>query len=188
MPLSPREMEAAIINNLSSKTGKGLDEWVAFVRENGPTGKKERLDWLKTTHRLGHVQASIILGRLETGKSDYADENSLVDGLFQDENASARPLYEFLKRKILALGNDVKMEPDRTYLSFQRKRQFLVIRPVRGVLIVGLALPEDFKNERLAKARHLGTPARINYQVSVREQGDVDSEFIWLVRQAYEGK
>ncbi|MDP2918978.1 MAG: hypothetical protein Q8O43_02000 [Dehalococcoidia bacterium] len=43
MPLSPREMEIAVIRNLPAKTGKKLKEWVEFTRAHGQVDKKFRL-------------------------------------------------------------------------------------------------------------------------------------------------
>ncbi len=187
MPLSPQEMEAAVIENLPAKTGKTLEEWVRLVKNEAPADKKLRLDWLKNTYRLGHIQANIILSIADTGKSTYADAGSLMQNLFAGENTGAAPLYQLMRKLAASIGSDIKVSVNRTYISFKRKQVFMTLKPVKGVLIIGMALPEEIENDRLTRARFLGTPHRINLQVSVREPGEVDGDLKFLIKKAYEG-
>ena len=187
MPLSPREMEAAVIKNLPARTGKTLEEWVDFVKQNAPADKAARLDWLKDEHKLGHVQASIILGRVDTGKSDYASAQALVDAMFSGENAALRPLWEFVGRQVLKLFPSVKMTVNRSYIALSHRRQFMVIRPYKAALLVGLALPKETAHERLVPAKRLGAGDRIAFYLPIRAQGDWDRDAVKLVQQAWEG-
>jgi len=187
MPLSPREMEAAVIKNLPLKTGKTLEQWVALAKAEAPAEKNARLEWLKNTHHLGHIQATIILSVLDTGHSTYANANLLMANLFAGENAAALPLYQSVRKLVAFLGKDIKASVNQTYITFTRKQVFLTVKPAKGVLIVGLALPEDLENERLTRARFMGTPHRINLQVSIREPGEVDNDLKKLIQKAYEG-
>jgi len=68
MGLSPQEMETAIIQNLPSKTGKSLDEWLEVLRESKLTEKKELKAHLKDTHGVGHFQAQTIVKRFLTNQ------------------------------------------------------------------------------------------------------------------------
>src|SRR5688572_16671037 len=45
-------MEASYAEKLKERTGKTLDEWIAFTREAGPETEKERREWLKEQHGL----------------------------------------------------------------------------------------------------------------------------------------
>jgi hypothetical protein len=36
------------IETLPAKTGRSLDEWLAFIHQEGPTTEQERRDWLKS--------------------------------------------------------------------------------------------------------------------------------------------
>ncbi len=186
MPLSPKEMEAAVIKNLPARTGKSLEAWVDFVKQHAPADKGRRLDWLKTEHKLGHVQASIILGRVDTGKSDYADAQALLDAMFSGENAALRPVWEFVGRQVLKLFPGVKMTANRSYIAFSRQRQFMAVRPYKAALLVGLALPKDTAHERLVPAKRLGAGDRIAFYLPIRAPGDWDREAVKLVQQAWE--
>jgi len=180
-------MEAAVIKNLPLKTGKTLEQWVSLAKADAPKEKSARLEWLKNTHHLGHIQATIILGVLDTGSSTYANANLLMSNLFAAENKGALPLYQAVRKLVASLGKDIKASVNRTYITFTRQHVFLTVKPVKGVLLIGLALPEDLENERLTRARFMGTPPRINLQVSIRELNEVDNDLKKLILKAYEG-
>jgi hypothetical protein len=46
--------------NLESATGKSVAAWVGEVRAADPGGFAEIVDWLKTSHGLGHFQARLV--------------------------------------------------------------------------------------------------------------------------------
>ena len=56
MALGPKEMEAAIIGNLKDKSGKDLDQWISWLRDQEVSGKKESEAALKA-EGLGTFQA-----------------------------------------------------------------------------------------------------------------------------------
>jgi hypothetical protein len=41
------------IGELKQKTGRSLEEWLRFIKKEGPPTEQERRDWLKTKHGLG---------------------------------------------------------------------------------------------------------------------------------------
>ena len=41
------------IAELSQKTGRSLEEWIALTQKSGPATEKERREWLKKEHKLG---------------------------------------------------------------------------------------------------------------------------------------
>tara|TARA_B110000014_G_C19989838_1_gene512669 strand:- start:414 stop:611 length:198 start_codon:yes stop_codon:yes gene_type:complete len=59
--VKPEEMEAAMIRNLSEKTGKSLEEWCAVLRASGLTEKRDMKKYLKEDHGVGHFQAQTIV-------------------------------------------------------------------------------------------------------------------------------
>lgn len=65
MGLSPSEMQEAIINNLSKKTGKSLEEWVVVAGSIKAKSPKELLELLKSAFNLGHFQAQVIIKELK---------------------------------------------------------------------------------------------------------------------------
>jgi hypothetical protein len=43
------------IAELKGKTGRSLDEWIAFAKKEGPNEDKARREWLKAKHELGRT-------------------------------------------------------------------------------------------------------------------------------------
>ena len=59
--MKPEEMEAAMIRNLSEKTGKSLEEWCAVLRASGLTEKRDMKKCLKEDHGVGHFQTQTVV-------------------------------------------------------------------------------------------------------------------------------
>src|SRR5262245_47798691 len=53
------------IAELPSKTGKSLEQWLAFIKKNGPPDEKSRRDWLKQEHGMGTNTAWWLAERAE---------------------------------------------------------------------------------------------------------------------------
>ena len=58
-----------ILANFKAKTRRSVDEWVAFVKKEGPKTEAERRAWLKAKHELGTNYAWWIAER-SVGKGD----------------------------------------------------------------------------------------------------------------------
>src|SRR6188474_1628084 len=41
------------VAELKAKSGRSLDEWIKFIRKEGPPTEQARRDWLKQEHGLG---------------------------------------------------------------------------------------------------------------------------------------
>ena len=61
MGLSPKDMENAIVKNLSEKTGKSMAEWQKVLLEENLPDKKEMKACLKEKYKVGHFQAQTII-------------------------------------------------------------------------------------------------------------------------------
>ena len=46
-------MMQTVLANMKTKTGRTVDEWVAFIKKNGPKTEVERRAWLRQEHGLG---------------------------------------------------------------------------------------------------------------------------------------
>src|SRR5437016_10661840 len=87
------------VTELKHKTGRTLDEWLKFIKKEGPPTEKERRDWLKSQHDLGTNSASWLSERSvgkgeELGNPDAylkAAEN-YVEEMFSGKKEHLRPL------------------------------------------------------------------------------------------------
>ena len=61
------------IADLKSKTGRSLDDWLRFIKKNGPKDLKARREWLKTEQGLGTNSAWWLADRAD-GKADEAGD------------------------------------------------------------------------------------------------------------------
>jgi predicted transport protein len=183
MALGPKEMGEAIVKNLKEKTGKELPEWLKLLEENVPDGtKKEKIAWLKSQNGLGHYQAVTVVERSE-GELVYDNGEKLVDALFDGKPAELKAAYTKLIEMIEKLGSDIKIKPCVGYVPFYRKKQFLVVKPSKDKLVIGLALPESMDEALLSPAKGLGGSNRITSQMAVV---DFKDEHLAVIKRAYE--
>ena len=99
-----------VIANLKTKTGRSIDEWIRFVKKEGPKSELERRAWLKDAHKLGTNYAWWIAERAD-GKG--GDEDSpeaylrqapkYVEDMFAGKRAPLRPIYDTLLQAGLVL-------------------------------------------------------------------------------------
>lgn len=184
--MDPKSHEQKMIATMKERTGKTLEEWLEEIRPNLPAQKTGRIKWVKETYNLGQSTAFLLVHYLENdGQAMRTDDNTLVDALFSGENAGLRPLYDQLEAAISGLGADVLKRPCKTYVPFYRKKTFAYVRPLKGKLHVGVALPEDTPHPLLEPVGKLGGPERIKVKASFDDAAQLD-EVMHLVKLAYE--
>jgi predicted transport protein len=183
------DMREAIARNLPEKTGKTLEEWIQILTTEGPAGgkRKERVEWLKREHGLGHGQASTVV-ELSQRPADYTPPRSdtLIDAQYAGDKAELRPVFDRLRSEIEGLGDDVELEAKKTYVAFSRGRQFAIVQPSTKTRVdVGLTLPGETTTDRLEPAGSFGTDRTTN-RVGLRSPDEVDAELVGWLRAAYD--
>ncbi len=99
-------------NELTQKTGRSLDGWVAFVKKAGPATERERREWLKKEHKLGTNSAWWIAERAEGKGMEESPEGYLkaaegwVEAMFSGSRAALRPVYDQLLKVALSVNKD----------------------------------------------------------------------------------
>jgi len=187
MAMTPEQMRQAIISNLPTKTGHDLAYWVEMLEKEGPATPEERILWLKERQGLGHWQAHTIVYEAEKpeGYRPPSDEE-LVAAQFTGDKASLKPIYELLVGAARDLGDDISIEPRKTYVSLNRQRQFAIIQASTPIRVdLGLALPGYKPLGRLREAGSLGSQ-RTTHKVSLTRPDEVDEEVIAWLKTAYE--
>jgi hypothetical protein len=185
MGKSPKEMQEAIIRNLPEKTGKSLGEWADITRENGPPAKKERIQWLKSEHGLGHVTAQIIAAHLEDDPTGYDDPDRLLSDMYAGPKQPLREIHERVVGMAQRLGG-VKATTCKTYVALARKRQFAVIQPSTSDRVdLGLAMGTASPKGRLKASKSVGS-SRITHAIALHRPEDVDGEVERLLKRAFD--
>jgi hypothetical protein len=188
MPMTPEQMYAAITANLPAKTGKTLAEWVEIVRAQGQMTWKQRVEWLKREHGLGHGQAQVVAWEVDKSpETAPAEPDDLIAAQYAGDKGALRPVYERLVAAISALGADARLEARQTYVSLVRRKQFGVIQPTsRARVSVGLVLPDTILGERLKAAGSFGS-GRVTHRVDLASADEVGAELEGWLKAAYEG-
>ena len=182
------------IEELPGKTGRSLEEWIAFTKTSGPPTEKERREWLKKEHRLGSNAAAWIAERVDgKGTEEDSPEAYLktaaewVEAQYSGPRAALRPLYELLLKLGFSLGKDVKASPCKTMVPFYRKHVFAQIKPSTNTRIdLGFALGNMKTPKRLIDTGGYEKKDRITRRIEVRSKADIDDELKKWLKKAYE--
>jgi len=184
------------ISDLPAKTGRTLNEWMAFIKKSGPATEKERRLWLKTEHGLGTNIASWLAERANGEAMGLAEEDpeaylaaapEYVDAMYAGTKAGLRPLYDALLQLGLGLGTDVKACPCKTIVPLYRNHVFAQLKPTtRTRLDLGLALGDLEATGRLIDTGGLAKKDRITHRIPIMRLEDIDDEVKQWLKTAYD--
>ena len=181
------------MDDLPAKTGRSLDEWIVLVKKSGPSGEKERREWLKKEHKLGTNSAICIAERAEgKGAEEDSPEAYLqaaeqwVEAQYSGPRAPLRPLYDELLKIALALG--AKASPGKSAVSLYRNHVFASLKPSTNTRIdVGLALGDMKTPKRLIDTGGYEKKDRITRRIDVKSKADIDEDLKKWLKKAWEG-
>lgn len=183
------------IAELRDKTGKSLEDWTALVKKQGPDGHMNRVNWLKTKHKVGHNSAWGIAERVEGGGDEDTPEAYLaaavryVNEQYAGPKEKLRPLYEKLLALGRGIGADVKACPCKTMVPLYRKHVFAQIKPTTNSRIdmgFALATHKGKLPKRLIDTGGLAKKDRITHRIEITEIGQVDDDVRKWLKTAYD--
>jgi hypothetical protein len=188
------EMVRKWIAGLPEKTGRSLDEWIAFVKALGPATEKERRDWLKTHHNLGTNSAWFIAERCDgKGREEDSPEAYLqaaeewVEAMFGGKKEALRPVYDALLKAGKGLGRDVKICPCKTIVPFYRKHVFAQVKPTTNNRIdLGFAFGDMKPSGRLIDTGGFVKKDRITHRIPISRVDEIDTEVMRWLKLAYD--
>ncbi len=183
------------ITELKQKTGRTLDDWLKFIKKEGPPTEKERRNWLKSEHSLGANTAWWLAERSVGKGEETADSNAYlkaaeeyVDDMFSGKKEHLRPLYDALLKLGLSIGKDVKACPGQTIVPLYRNHVFAQIKPTTQTRIdFGLALGDMKKTpKRLINTGGFEKKDRITHRFEIASLKDIDDEIKRWLKIAYD--
>ena len=183
------------VAELKQQTGRSLEEWIKFIKKEGPPTEQARRDWLKQQHGLGTNSAWWLAERSvgkgeETGDPDayLQAAEKYVDEMFAGKKAHLRPTYDALLKLGLSMGKDTKACPCQTIVPLYRNHVFAQIKPTRQTRIdLGLALGDTKKTpKRLIDTGGFAKKDRITHRFEITSLKDIDDEVKRWLRTAYE--
>jgi len=183
------------IAGLKNNTGRTLEEWLEFIKKEGPKDEQPRRDWLKTTSGLGTNTASWLAER-SVGKGEELGDpaaylqaaEKYVDEMFAGKKEQLRPIYDALLKLGLSMGKDAKACPCQTIVPLYRKHVFAQIKPTTLTRIdFGLALGDTRKTPgRLINTGGYEKKDRITHRFEITSFKDIDDEVKRWLRVAYD--
>jgi hypothetical protein len=182
------------ITELKERTGRSLDEWIRFIKKNGPKDEEARREWLKAEHRLGTNTAWWLAERadgkgLEAGDPDLylkAAERHVKE-MFSGGKVALRPIYDALLKLGLGVGKEAKACPCQTIVPLYRNHVFAQIKPTTRTRIdFGFALGDTKAKGRLIDTGGFAKKDRITHRIRITSLKDIDAEVKYWLKVAYD--
>ena len=183
------------IAELKQKTGRSLEEWLKFIKKEGPATEAARRDWLKQQHGLG-TNSAWWLAERSLGKGEEMGDadaylkaaEKYVDEMFAGKKEHLRSLYDALLKLGLSMGKDAKACPCQTIVPLYRNHVFAQIKPTTQTRIdFGLALGGTKKTpKRLIDTGGFAKKDRITHRFEITSLKDIDDEVKKWLKIAYE--
>lgn len=179
-------MENKMIQNLESKTGKSLQEWIDIVKGTGLDKHMQIIKFLKSEHGFTHGFANLVAHKARgSDAGSAASEDSLIDAQYSKGKEALQPLYEKLIAAIKDFGSDVEIAPKKAYVSLRRKKQFGIIQPsTKSRMDVGINLKGEEPTERLEASGSFNS--MVSHRVRTSQIEDIDADLIAWLKLAYE--
>jgi hypothetical protein len=184
------------IGELKDKTGRSLDEWIAFIQKHGPKDEKACREWLKSKHKLGTNSAAWLAERVagKGGEEDDAETYLAAATEFVEQQCSGpklalRAIYDKLLSLGKSLGQDVKACPGKTMVPLYRKHVFAQIKPATNTRIdLGFCLTH-YKGklpQRLVDTGGMAKKDRITHRIEIKSASDIDDGVKRWLKIAYD--
>ncbi|MFN2491298.1 MAG: DUF5655 domain-containing protein [Pyrinomonadaceae bacterium] len=182
------------IGELQQKTGRSLDEWMRYLKKEGPREEKQRREWLKTEHGLGTNTAWWLAERADGKGTEVGDPDTYlqaaegyVEAMFSGSKAGLRPIYDALLKLGLAVGKEAKACPCQTIVPLYRNHVFAQIKPTTRTRIdFGFALGDTKARGRLIDTGGYAKKDRITHRIEITSLKDIDDEVKQWLKVAYE--
>ncbi len=184
------------IAELKGKTGRSLEEWIAFIKKDGPKDEKSRREWLKIQHKLGTNSAWWIAARAAGKESEEGSPEKYltaapkyVEKQYAGKKETLRPIYEALLKLGKSVGSDVKACPCLTMVPLYREHVFAQIKPTTNTRIdLGFALAH-YKGKlpkRIIDTGGLAKKDRITHRIPIESMEEIDGEVKKWLKTAYD--
>ena len=170
--------------NIEIRTGKTMQQLIAYVAGSGLDKHGEIVSLLKSSLGLGHGDANAVAHLAKAAKKspDHFAADPL-DTLYVGPKVTLRPIHDALLVHLSRFGA-FEASPKQKYVSYRRKKQFAMIGPATNTRVdVGLNIKELPSSSRLET---LPAGQMCNIRVKVTEAAQVNSELIAWIKEAYD--
>ncbi|GAB3257219.1 DUF4287 domain-containing protein [Chitinimonas naiadis] len=177
----------AYIDSIREKTGKTPDDFRKLAAGKGFTKVGEAVAWLKTDFELGHGHANAMAQLLLNPDKFSAPAEDKFAALFSGKKAHWRQPCDAFAGQLKALGPDVELSPNSTYINVLRGKKKIGLIQVSTAdrLDIGIKLKDTPATERLTEAGNWN--AMVSHRVQVGEAKELDAELLGWFQAAYAG-
>jgi len=180
----PQAELANMIANLTAKTGKSLEEWMALAKGSGQAKHGALVSWLKSEHGLGHGYANLVAHKTFASDAGSSDDADLMEAMFAGPKAAMKPAYDRVAGIVSGLEG-AQFAPKKGYVSFRRSKQFGLAQPsTKDRLDLGLNLKGVEPSGRLEASGSWN--AMVTHRVRIASADEIDAEVEGWIRQAWE--
>ncbi len=182
------------IGELKQKTGRTLEDWLKYIKKEGPADEQERRAWLKDEFGLGTNTAWWLAERSLGKGTESSDPDAYlasaerdVDKMFSGGKAHLRPIYDALLKLGLKTGKEAKACPCQTIVPLYRNHVFAQIKPTTQTRIdMGFALGDLKPTGRLIDTGGFAKKDRITHRIPITSLDDIDDEVKRWLKVAYD--
>jgi hypothetical protein len=174
---------ASITASMREETGKTLDEWVEIAKTTPETTHGKRVKWFKAEHGLGQNRASVVLMKAFPSEDADAGGAGARKALWKD--AGARSILEAIEARLA--GWDGLVSPQRKgYTPWARNFTFASAKPIKGGVLLGLAVPASADARLTASRGKEGWSDRLTATVMLTDADEVDDGLEDLLKDAFD--
>jgi hypothetical protein len=184
------------IAELKQKTGRSLEEWMDFLKKEGPKDEESQREWLKVRFKLGTNSAWWIAARVAGKESEedspekyLAAAPAYVEKQYAGKKAALLPIYDDLLKLGKSIGRDVKACPCLTMVPLYRNHVFAQIKPTTNTRVdLGLALTH-YKGKLpkwLVDTGGLAKKDRITHRIEIADVEQIDADVEKWLKTAYD--
>jgi hypothetical protein len=183
---------------LPEKTGRSYDQWMTFIRKEGPKEKKALIDWLKAKHKQGTNTAWWFAERALAAPGTLFDDDpagymklapKYVADQYAGKKAPLKPIFDRLLSLGRGLASDVKVCPCKTIVPLYRNHVFAQLKPSTNTRVdLGLSLTHH-KGKLPSRIIDTGGAAkkdRITHRIPISSVDEIDDDVKKWMQRAYD--
>ncbi len=179
---------ATMVANIEAKTGKSLAQLGEVLRGSKLTKHGEMRTLLMEKFSLGYGQANTVvhLAMQSDGTSAAAaagkSAGDVLDEIYAGKKAALRPIHDAVLVILESLG-EFEAAPKKDYISYRRKKQFLMVGPKTATAVeLGFGAKALPAHERL---KEMPPKSMCNFTTRVGSVGEVDAVVKKWIAAAY---
>jgi hypothetical protein len=179
---------ATMVANIEAKTGKTLAQLGEVLKKSKLTKHGELRTLLMEKFGLGHGQANTIvhLALKSDGASAAAaaghSADDVLDTIYSGKKAELRPVHDAVLGILKKLG-DYEAVPKKDYISYRRKKQFLMVGPKTNTAVELGLFSKTLKAHPRLKAMPAGGMCPFTTRIS--SAAEVDATVRQWIEQSY---